>query len=190
MKKITILLIFAFLTVTGFSQNVIPHRGIIQEVYGNDTIEFRLQGNALNITGSQSEIQIGGDPLVSEVNLPLKYVTVNITSANILAGDSVLIKTGESGIIPLLFKLKYNYNSIAYTTVATDTTKLYCYALGVKHAFCFLYDATITASGTNSTTFGSGVDQYDDALEFWIDLKNFDTGNGTITIEFYYIKFD
>ncbi|MCK9282233.1 MAG: hypothetical protein M0P71_16580 [Melioribacteraceae bacterium] len=187
-KLILLILAIGFSIVSG--QNIIPHRGIIQEVYGGDTTEFRMQGNALNITGSQTELQIGGDPLVSESTQPIKYATINITSANILAGDSVLIKSGETDITPLLFKLKYNFNTIAYTTFATDTTYLYCYALGVKHSFAFLYDSTIMASDTNVTTYGSGIDQFDEGTDFWIDFKNFDTGNGTVTIEFYYIKFE
>jgi hypothetical protein len=93
-KLILLILAIGFSIVSG--QNIIPHRGIIQEVYNNDTVKFELQGDALNITGSQSELQVMGSALALQEDSSRWKAFENDSS--IIFSD-LRILTGESAEI-------------------------------------------------------------------------------------------
>lgn len=80
MKNIPFLIgILLILYSPCFSQNVIPHRGIIQSVYNNDTVEFRMTEDTLNIKSNHKNINFEG--------------TANI--------DSIVIKTDSEHTITI-----------------------------------------------------------------------------------------
>ena len=172
MKKI-LLFGLLFCSVAVMSQPIIPHRGKIMQVYGGDTLKFGFDGMTMN-------------------GKTIPYImqeTVNITSANILSGDSLLIIAAETGVktTPVFISVKYT-DGTTYTHTDTDTTFIYTYANTVKTKIAYITDSFI--EGTVDNYASISIDEISGSAEqpYWIDLKNFNAGTGTLSIDFYYLK--
>lgn len=114
--------------------------------------------------------------------------TINLTSANLLAGDSVSIKTGESGVLPIALRAYYDYATAAYSTAASDSTCIYTYSNSVKTKIAYMADGILAKTNDDNSSVGLNIVSYSDAQPFWINLKNMDTGGGTLRLDFIYIK--
>lgn len=173
MKKILIFGIAIMASAMIFAQPVIPHRGKIMQVYGGDTLRFGFDG--LTVNGQTSTYQL--------------EKTVNITSANLLAGDSLMIIAGETGvkITPTRITVSYD-DATTYTHTDTDTTWIYTYSNSLPVKVAGIADSFIEGTFDNQASIFIDEQFADAEAPYWIDLKNFNDGTGTLVITFYYVK--
>lgn len=119
--------------------------------------------------------------------------TIEITSANILAGDSILIinpHNTTTKILPISISTVFNAGSTPYTTTATDSSMIYTYYNGVPSPVVYIADTLFKNTIPTVSSVSMDENNTDIGVPYWISLKNYNDGNGTLTIYFYYVKFE
>ena len=49
-------------------------------------------------------------------------------------------------------------------------------------------DGILAKTNDDNSSLGLNIVSYSDAQPFWINLKNYDTGGGTLRLDFIYVK--
>ena len=161
----------------------------IGDVWFDATNEALRFWDGSSSVGAEFVIKPYGGEVVQD-GIPNIYLeTINVTSANLLAGDSLLIVDGiaDTKIIPLLIHVFYD-DGTTYTHAGTDSTLIYTYSNTVKTKIAYITDTLI--EGTFDRHASVAIDEVSSSSEqpYWIQLKNFNSGNGTLTLDFYYVK--
>lgn len=118
-----------------------------------------------------------------------QYVTLNVTSANLLAGDSLLIIAGVAGVKTTPTRITVMYNdATTYTHTDTDTTWIYTYSNSLPVKVAGITDSFVEGTFDNQASIFIDEQFSDVGAPYWINLKNFNDGTGTLTIDFYYLK--
>jgi len=151
----------------------------------------------LNING---DVNFGDNATFNNHSAGIIYDTlISISSANILAGDSImLIPAPGSGkvIFPIRIGIYFNYVTAAYTNVVDSYIKTYKnagtafnrYKVGAQ-----IFTSTVdqfypSATGSDylEELYGTSILAMDANAPYWLDLDDMDTGEGDAKIYFVY----
>jgi hypothetical protein len=145
-------------------------------------LEFVFKNFGGNLVLNSGEVVTAG-----VANVYVK--TIDITSAQLLAGDSVPIVAGVAGvkIIPDAIAVFYD-DGTTYTHAGTDSSLIYTYSNGVKVKIAQIADTVVEGTYDRWASVAISEQSASTGQPYWIRLKNFNTGTGTIKIYFYYWK--
>lgn len=129
--------------------------------------------------------------------IEIKVATLNISSSNLLNGDSLQILAAPGAgkmIIPISITLYFNEGGSSYTGSGTSEIKTYTSGIAYKiynvYSACFTggYDYLVTSGKGNTLYIDGSPDTFEFTLNepWWIDLATYSSGDGVATIKFYY----
>jgi len=187
--KNLIFLLFSMMSLYIGAQTITPHRSyLVRQVYNGDTIDVWMSADTVYTYTNQTAFKFNKPIILTGIET-LKRKLVSITSANILAGDSIrILPAPGSNLVDIVTNISgLLTHGTTYTKTGTDTTWVYSYNGTTKVKLTYLLDDFILNTATSvgySPILSPNISLN---KPIWIKLAaGFADGTGTLKLVLYY----